>query len=156
MRGTRTLGFMVVALVVLAIPGVVGAADKPEDIVSYRHTVMEAAGKHMKASSMIAKGQAARPQDMLGHAQALQAMSVDLAALFPAGTGPDKLETDSKAEVWTKPDEFKKAIEAYAAETAKLVDVARGGDVKAFGEQLGAVGRTCGGCHDTFRVDEDK
>jgi cytochrome c556 len=34
---------------------------------------------------------------------------------------------------------------------AKLVQVSKGGDEAAVKAQIGAVGKSCGGCHETFR-----
>jgi cytochrome c556 len=37
------------------------------------------------------------------------------------------------------------------SEIAKLVAVSKGGDEAAVKAQLGATGKTCGGCHEDFR-----
>jgi cytochrome c556 len=128
--------------------------SKPEDIVTYRQSLMDEAGKVMKAGSMISKGQVNRPGDMLAHATALRDVALHLGELFPAGTGPDKLKTDAKAEIWAQPDKFQAAVKVFQTETAALVDVAKAGDPAATKAQFGKVGESCGGCHDGFRVDE--
>jgi cytochrome c556 len=53
--------------------------------------------------------------------------------------------------VWDKAGEFKQAHERLETETAKLVQVAKTGDEGAVKAQLGAVGKACGGCHESFR-----
>jgi cytochrome c556 len=102
---------------------------------------------------MIVKGEMDRPADLPGHAAAMHAVAVDMVALFPPGTGPDAVkDTKAKAEVWSKRQDFEAAAKRYLDESAKLVEVAKGGDAAAFATQFGAVGKSCGGCHDTFRV----
>jgi cytochrome c556 len=126
-------------------------------IVKYRHNVMEGMAKHMGAAGAIVKGEVTgRNADLVGHAEALHALGRDLPGLFPDGTGPDNkaLKTDAKPEVWTKKADFETASKKYLDETAKLVEVAKGGDLEAFKAQFGAVGKSCGGCHDNFRVDD--
>ena len=40
----------------------------------------------------------------------------------------------------------------FQEETAKLAEVAEGGDMAAIGQQVGVVGKEgCGTCHETFR-----
>ena len=55
-------------------------------------------------------------------------------------------------DIWKKPKEFKKILDAFKTESAKLVKIADGGDVKAFGDQFKALGKNvCGTCHKAFR-----
>ncbi|MCK6504358.1 cytochrome c [Myxococcota bacterium] len=107
----------------------------------------------MKASSLMAKGRApARQADMVAHAQAMQGLSTYLLDMFPAGTGPDVVaETEALAEVWTDWTGFQARAQDFATESQALVTTAQGGDVAAFGAQLGKVGATCGACHDSYR-----
>ena len=145
--------FTVAGLLVAGVA--VSADDKPESVVLYRQTEMAAMGKHLKAANLLGKGEiASRPGDLQLHADALHALSTDMCALFPAGTGPDKVKTDAKAEVWSKPADFTAACTAFATETQALVDAAKAGDVAKYATQVGKVGDACGSCHDGFRVED--
>ena len=71
---------------------------------------------------------------------------------FPAGSEKgDHEKTRAKADIWTDSAKFKQAHDKFAQETAKLVQVAKGGDMKAIKAQIGAVGKTCKACHDDFK-----
>jgi cytochrome c556 len=135
------------------------AAPAPEverpPIVEYRHVLMEAMGKHMGAASRIVRGQVERPQDLALHARALNELGAPLTELFPAGTGPDAVPTDSLPAVWERWDEFVAAAAAYQQATAAFVEATatEGADT---GAAFREVGRTCGGCHDTFRHEEEE
>jgi cytochrome c556 len=133
----------------------VAAVTSPENAVKYRHVEMEATGKHMKMAGMIARGEVGRPQDLARHATALHAASLALVALFPAGTGPDKVKSDSKAEIWTKPAEFAAAAKKYQDATAALVELANKGELAPVAAQLKVVGEACGACHDAFKVEDE-
>lgn len=150
----------------ITVPALSGKKDKGADAaadtaalqatVDYRHTLYESMGKHMKMASFIVKGQLDVPDDMLLHAQALHGASKSIPKLFPAGTGPDNFEkTEALPSIWEDPEGFEQAVAAYQTETAKLVEVAKAGDVAGFKAQFGKVGATCGGCHDKFRKDDD-
>ncbi|OWY39926.1 cytochrome C [Xenophilus sp. AP218F] len=70
---------------------------------------------------------------------------------FPAGSTAGK--TDAKPEIWSKPAEWKQAIDKHKAATAQLKQVALGGDLAAIKKQFGATQQTCKACHDAFRKD---
>jgi cytochrome c556 len=79
-----------------------------------------------------------------------------LAELVPAAfqhrtsAGP----TDAKAAVWDDKISFERASNEFLAATRKLVDVANADDRVAIANQVKAVGKTCGGCHESFRKPE--
>jgi cytochrome c556 len=134
----------------------VTAQAAPQDIQSYRHEVYEGMAKHMKAMSLILKGKVDRPKtDVQTHAKALLESGKLLGDLFPVGTGPDVIKTDALATVWSQPDEFQAALQTYLTETTTLVELSMGDDREAVTAQFRKVGQSCGGCHETFRKDED-
>jgi cytochrome c556 len=118
---------------------------------------MHAAGSHIGALSMIAKGESDRTQDMAAHADALLAIAKATGALFPEGTGPGVagVETDAKAEIWSSKDKFAAAVKAFEDASAKLALAAKANDLNGVKTALGAVGDACGDCHDGFRVEHD-
>lgn len=119
--------------------------------IKYRKSLMKAVGGHMTAISLTLK-----EGDGVGgiaeHADALAALAKMTETAFPAKSGPMDGETEALPAVWEKPDEFKKVTMAFSAETAKLAEVAKGGNKEAIGAQLGALGKNgCKACHDSFR-----
>ena len=130
------------------------ASEEIKKVREYRELLMEAMSKHMKATSMLVKGEVDLPAERLAQAQALHSASISMLELFPKGSGPDVLKTEAKAEVWTKWSEFEAANKTYADATALLVEAAKSGDKNAFNAQFSKVGRSCGGCHDSFREDD--
>lgn len=76
---------------------------------------------------------------------------------FPAGTSVDDgVKTEALATIWQKPEEFKAASQKLIDESAKLAELAKGGDKAAVGAQAMAMGGACKGCHDQFRLDDKK
>jgi cytochrome c556 len=68
--------------------------------------------------------------------------------------GSDKGKTDAKAEIWSKPAEFKTAIDNHKTEVAKLKSAAASATtLDQVKPQFGAVMKTCKTCHDSFRAD---
>jgi len=68
----------------------------------------------------------------------------------------DGLDTEALAVIWEKPEEFKAATQKLLDESAKLAELAPGGDKAAVGAQAMALGGACKNCHDSFRLDDKK
>jgi cytochrome c556 len=75
---------------------------------------------------------------------------------FPPGTGPEtEIEMKAKADIWKRPAEFKAGQVAMAEQAGKLAKIAAGSDAAAIKSQWQALGKTCKGCHDKFREEDD-
>lgn len=143
-------------LVLLLAPVGLAATPAPEHVAKYRHTVMEAAGKHFGALMMIVKGEADRRQDAVGHARALADLAHMADGLFPDGTGPGSgVETDALPAIWSEKEKFAAAMKRFGTEADKLVAVAGTSDAAAFNEQVKALGQACGDCHEHFRKKDE-
>ena len=82
----------------------------------------------------------------------MKALGADLPGWFPKGSGPEAgVKTAAKAEIWTDAEGFAAAATSLQGETAKLADVAAGGDMDAVRAQARATGAACKGCHDRYR-----
>lgn len=150
-------GAAAVAIVVATASGTALAVDEPENIIDYRKATMHALGAHISMLSAVAKNEVSFSDEASGHAHAIHEMSTNMARLFPEGTGQGDTDEDSDAlpAIWENPDDFEAAIQSLQDESAKMVEVADGGDPAAFARQLGALGKQgCGNCHDDFRAED--
>lgn len=136
-------------LVLIAIPLL--AAQRPEATIKYRQSTMKAMGAHMSLLSQVVKKQVDSRARIGGDAEALRALSVGLAELFPKGTGPEVARTAAKPDVWQHWGDFTAAATKLQRETARLAQLAHGSDRGAFDAQFEAVNAACNGCHDQFR-----
>ena len=117
---------------------------------------MSAQFGHFKTIKAIVTGKVGFTGQLANQATALDLTGRGLTDLFPAGTGPDKLKTRAKADIWRDWKKFEASAKKLNAETAKLVKIANGGDKKAAAAQFKAVGKACGGCHKLFRASKKK
>ena len=140
----------------LVAPTALSAPPTPPQVVKYRNKVMDGLGAHMGAIGMVAKGESDRVGDVLGHAEAIAALAKSVGALFPEGTGPGVagVETEAKADIWTRKDEFAAAVKKLETASDALVAAAKANDLAQIKTAMGGVGQSCGGCHDTFKVDD--
>jgi cytochrome c556 len=134
------------------------AADEPANVVKYRRAFMDANQANVAMIAALVKGQVSLPDQLVPHANALaeqgKLLSADLKQLFPEGTTKQAgFDTAALPAIWDKWSEFEQTAKSFAEESAKLAEVAKGGDMTAIGQQLGALGKNaCGSCHQTFRA----
>ena len=151
---------VIVLLTALAFGVLAGAvayaAAEPAYVVSFRRAVMSAQNDHFKAIKAIVRGKVGYTGLLGNHAKALDLTGKGLTDLFPAGTGPDKIKSRAKADIWKDWKKFEASAKKLNAETAKLVKIANGGDKKAVADQFKVVGKACGGCHKPFRAKKKK
>lgn len=136
----------VIALV--ALVGLSGAAFAQADTIKTRKETMKAMGASIGALVKMAKGE--EPFDAAKAKAAVDTMSAKAKgfdALFPKGTETGG-ETEAAAAIWSDTAGFKAALAKFET-TVGGVNVASLDGVKA---SVGAIGGTCKGCHDGFRV----
>lgn len=143
---------LVLAISVLAFAASAASADPIAD----RQAFMKERGKIVGTLSKMVKGE----QDfdaalVLSSLQVLQenAEKFDAEALFPAGTETGG-DTTAAPKIWEDMAGFKAAEDKYLADV-KAANAAAPADLEALKVQLGAVGKNCASCHQTFRIKKD-
>ena len=127
-----------------------GAQVKPEILVKQRQAAMTLQGKYFGPLAAMAQGKApysaAVVQRNAGFLGNLSRMPWD-------GFDPSTKDVKSAAlpAIFTDAAKFKEATERLENETSKLFEMSRSGDEASVKAQIGAVGKACGGCHESFR-----
>lgn len=138
----------------LALPALVSAQQDKDPNIDYRQKVMQSIGANIGAISDILKYSLPHTGNIQVHAEQMQ----QAASLVPSAFEKNIAEglTDAKPGVWEEWDEF----EEYAADledaSAKLAEIAAGGEVGATVAQVKKVGDTCKQCHDEFRKPKEE
>jgi cytochrome c556 len=139
-----------IAVLVGSLGGAALAQVKPEILVKQRQSAMTLIGKYWGPLGGMAQGKVPYNAEVVqrnaGYLEVLSKMPWDG---FDPSTKGEK--TRALPEVYTNQAKFKEAADRMQGEIAKLVQVSKGGDEDAVKAQLGAVGKSCGNCHDNFR-----
>ncbi len=139
---------LLLAISILAIAGSAAVADPLAD----RKALMKERGKLTGELSKMVKGEtpfdAAAVLDILHDMQA-NAENFDAEALYPAGS--DTGDTTAAPAIWQDMDGFKAAEDKFLSVVNDAVADAPA-DVDALKAKFGAIGASCGACHETFRV----
>lgn len=136
----------------LLASGTVAAQVKPEEVIKFRQSVYTVIGWHVRPMGDMVKGQIPYDQaEFLRNAGIVAKMSTVAPHAFPAGSDTGA-KTRAKPEIWSDAAGFKKVMDNFQAEAAKMAEVAKTAtSVDQVRGQFGALGKSCGACHDNYR-----
>src|SRR6267378_1119708 len=142
--------FLAAGLAVALTSGAALAQQKPEVLVKQRQAVMTLQGKYFGPMAGMAQGKIPYNADIV---QRNAAFLDNLSRMAWDGFDPSTKDVKSAAlpAVYEQPDKFKEAQARLENEAHKLYELSRSGDEAAVKAQIGAVGKACGGCHESFR-----
>jgi len=133
-----------------SLPVAVFAQAKPDVLVKQRQAAMTLIGKYFGPLGGMAQGRvpynAGVAARNAGYLETLSKLPWDG---FDPSTSKEKSATLPAA--FTDAGKFKQAASDMEDAIAKLAAATKGGDEAAVKAAIGAVGKTCGGCHDAFR-----
>ena len=140
----------VMALALGLSAGAVFAQQKPEVMVKQRQAVMTLQGKYFGPMAGMAQGKVPYNADVV---KRNAAFLDNLSRMAWDGFDPATKDVKSAAlpAVYEEQAKFKEASSRLENEAHKLYEVAQSGDEAAVKAQIGAVGKACGGCHESFR-----
>lgn len=146
----KTLTVAVLGLTTLLASGAALAQAKPETLVKQRQAAMTLQGKYFGPMGGMASGKVPYNAETVkrntAYLEALAQMPWDG---FSANT--KEVKSQALPAVFADAAKFKEAQDRFTGEVGKLAAAVNGGDEAAIKAQLGAVGKSCGGCHESFR-----
>lgn len=143
----RTLGALVAAASI--VTGSAALAGATESIKA-RQGAMKTVGAEMKALSAIAKKE--KPFDAAAVGRSAETIAASLktaASHFPAGSEKGDVAAEARPEIWTDAAGFAAAFKTAGDAAAGMAAVK---DEAGFMPALKALGGSCKGCHDKFRL----
>lgn len=127
------------------------AQAKPDVLVKQRQAAMTLIGKYWGPVAGMASGKVPYNADVVArNATYLENLSQMPWDGFHDSTKGEK--SRALPETWTQKAKFDEIAERMQAEIAKLGVAARARNEAGVKQQFGAVGKTCGACHDGFRT----
>ena len=131
-----------------------GAVIAQQDVVKSTQAQMKATGRALGATlAPMNKGE--KPYDQAAVDEALKTLdetATKLPTLFPASIKTVKFEGDynTSPKIWEDEAGFKAKIEDFSKAVADAK--AKIKDLDSLKANFPAIGKACGGCHETFRV----
>jgi cytochrome c556 len=138
--------------IALGTASVAQARDPMKDAIKARQSAFTLIAANFAPMGAMAKGKKPFDKDEFAkRAENLEMLSQMSWEFFIPGS--DKGNSESKPDVWTKPDEFKAKAEDFEKAVAELAVVSKEGDKEAIFAQFGKTAKTCKACHKAFKVD---
>ena len=136
----------------LGVAGTVLAQAKPETMVKQREAAMTLQLKYLGPLFGMAQGKI--PFDAKIVARNAEYLNV-LDKMAWDGFAESTKDVKSRAlpVIWAEPDKFKAAQEHFQSAVSDLVAASKSGDEGKMKAAIGAVGKSCGACHDHFRAE---
>ncbi|MDI7861324.1 cytochrome c [Rhizobiaceae bacterium n13] len=136
------------AMLVAMGAGAVVAADEPQEV---RQQMMKRVGGAMGAMAGIAKGEKPYDAEVVRTAlTTIDEVSKTFPDYFPAGSDTG-FETEASPKIWENMDDFKAKAAALGKE-AETILASLPADQAGVGAAIGPLGKTCGACHELYRL----
>jgi cytochrome c556 len=147
---TKLVHATVAAVLGMAFVLPASAQVKPDVLVKQRQSAMVLQGKYWGPVRLMGQGKIPYDANVVsrnvGYLDTLSKMPWD-------GFTPATKDVKSAAlpAVFSDTAKFKEAQDRFTGEVAKLVEITHKGDEAAIKQQILAVDKACGGCHENFR-----
>jgi cytochrome c556 len=129
----------------------------PADLILARQAGYKELGA---ASKAVRDGFAASELPMAAIQQSANKIRTTAQAMpswFPANSAPRAgLKTAAKPEIWSKPAEFRTALTNFSTQANAFHAAVATGNADNIKAAYRALGGTCKGCHDQFKVEEPR
>jgi cytochrome c556 len=119
------------------------------DPILLRQAIMDLQGGALAGITAVANAKGDVKKTELA-ARGLQRSGSMIVALFPKGTETGQ-NTKAKAEIWSDPAGFKKAVDTFDEAATKLVDATRTGNPETVLASVKTVEDACVSCHRSYR-----
>ncbi|OKY26595.1 cytochrome c [Thalassotalea sp. PP2-459] len=142
-------------LSVLSVNAQVAKSEKQASrAAETRQAVFKLLGANMSPLGAMAKGKIAFDAAAVEkHATRINQLSLMINDHTSLDTSGFDVTTEALDKVWQDRVGFKKAIEKLTKNSAQLITISASGNEAAIKKAISGVGKSCGGCHDNFKMD---
>lgn len=140
-----------IAASTLAFAGSHGASkDQIKDAMEYRQSTFKMVGQHFGVMAAMVKGKVEYDADTFAKNAEAVAM---LSQLAPNGFAVEGAHEKSRTKeaAWENKEDFAEKVTAFQTAAAALSEAAKGGDLDKAKAAFGDAGKSCKGCHKTYR-----
>ena len=132
----------------------VQAQDDAEGTVEVRQSLLKLVRWNMGPMANMARGRAPLDIDVVETNSArIEGLFAMMGDAFATDTRGADVDTDALDSIWDEPESFAEKISAARQAAADLNAAAGTGDEDSVMAGIGALGRSCGSCHDDYKAD---
>lgn len=143
----------------LAVPASLTAAEASSEkqartALKFRQSLFQLIRSNMGDLGAMAKGH--KPFDaavMEKNGMRLEQLSLMIEDYMALDTRKYDIDTEALDKIWVEKEAFAEKVAALTTAAKALQVAAKSGNEDGFRPAIGAVGKTCKGCHDDFKAD---
>lgn len=143
-----------ICLMFLFVPFTSLLAQDDSVLLDYRQKIMKSNGLHMSMIGDILKYNLPYKDQIANHARAIALNSRSTPDAWKKKITMGK--TDSQPLIWSDFKMFSEKAMISGNEAANLANLVESGDMSAAMAQVRTLGRTCGGCHESYRKPKEE
>ncbi len=155
-RKYRAIPHAFIAAFILIFAGTptVGAQEDPEWTVEVRQSLLKLVRWNMGPLAGMARGRVPFDIDVVETNSArIEGLFGMMDDAFATDTRGADVDTDALDSIWEEREAFAEKISAARQAAADLNEATGTGDEDAVMAGIGALGRSCGSCHDDYKAD---
>lgn len=123
--------------------------------IKTRQAIFTLMGSNMGPLGGMARGNVPFDAELVGKNATRIAQLADMVTdSFKLDTSESSIASESLDNIWDELENFEKKVAANQAAAKELIAVASTGNEGDTKKAIGALGKTCGSCHDDYRVED--
>lgn len=151
-KAALAIGLTLAATTVIAQPA--KSLKHATKATELRQSLFQLIVNNMGPMGAMAKGKIPIDKDLIAkNAMRINHLSLMIPDYMATDTRKFKVETEALDKVWTDPALLAEKANALTLAAANLQKVVLTGNDMAIKKAIGGIGKTCGGCHDSFKAD---
>jgi cytochrome c556 len=130
------------------------SAKQAKNVVQFRQALLQLVRSNVGVLGGMAKGAVPMNADTIAlKGMRLEQLSLMMEDYFKMDTRGFDVGTDSLDKIWENQSDFKTKIDALTLASVNLQSVAKSADESQFKPAIGAIFKSCKGCHDDYKAE---
>lgn len=130
------------------------SAKQAKNVVEFRQALLQLVRSNVGVLGGMAKGVVPMDADTMAlKGMRLEQLSLMMEDYFKMDTSGFDVGTDALDKIWENQSDFKIKIDALTVASKNLQTAAKSGDESQFKPAIGAIFKSCKGCHDDYKAE---
>lgn len=130
------------------------SAKQAKSVIEFRQALLQLVRSNVGVLGGMAKGAVPLDADTIAlKGMRLEQLSLMMEDYFKVDTRGFDLGTDALDKVWENQSDYKAKIDALTDAAVNLQSAAKSGDESQFKPAIGAIFKSCKGCHDDYKAE---
>lgn len=132
----------------------VQSEKQANDVIQYRQSLLQLVKSNVGVLGAMAKGKVPIDSAVIEkNAKRIKQLSLMMQDYFEPDTSSFDMKTDALPRIWNEFDQFSNNIKQLSDAATELESAAANKQESLYPERIGAIFKSCKGCHDSYKAD---